>query len=384
MFSIILRARLGLGRRLCRLTFPGTLLLIALVAGASSAWAVDLDKDTLRLLLWQAPTTLNPHLAPGIKDQTASRITYEPLASFDRTGKLIPFLAAEIPSLENSEVAADGKSVTWKLKQGIKWSDGAPFTAKDVLFTYNFIMNPAVESVSRAAYKSVDKVEAVDDYTVKITFKNVTPAWALPFVGVQGMIIPEHVFAAYNNATAASAPANLAPVGTGPYRLKEFRKEDVLLIGEDVVNTVKLIYEPNPNYRDAGKLHFKQVTLQGGGDANDAANAVLRDGVVDYAWNLQIDDKALQALEAKGVGKAALSWGSYIERIMFNFTDPNGERRAVEHGISPSFPDRYQGSPGLGPDHRSGKDHGALWPHRQGHQQYPDGAFQLHFLEHEL
>jgi peptide/nickel transport system substrate-binding protein len=174
MIHTALRALSGLAARLLPTALLGILLLLAITGWAHPVFAADLDKDTLRLLLWQAPTTLNPHLASGIKDQTASRIAYDPLASFDRTGKPIPFLAAEIPSLENGEVAADGKSVTWKLKQGIKWSDGAPFTAKDVLFTYSFIMNPAVDSVSTAAYKSVGKVEAVDDYTVKVTFKDVT------------------------------------------------------------------------------------------------------------------------------------------------------------------------------------------------------------------
>src|SRR5262245_10209749 len=89
-------------------------------------YAISADK-TLKLLLWQAPSTLNPHLAPGIKDQTASRIVYEPLASFDREGRLVPFLAAEIPTLENGGVSADGRSVVWKLKHGVKWSDGHPF-----------------------------------------------------------------------------------------------------------------------------------------------------------------------------------------------------------------------------------------------------------------
>ncbi|WP_245296702.1 ABC transporter substrate-binding protein [Rhizobium bangladeshense] len=219
---------------------------------------------TLKLLLWQAPSTLNPHLAPGIKDQTASRIVYEPLASFDREGRFISFLAAEIPALENGGVSADGRSVVWKLKHGVKWSDGQPYTAKDVLFTYNYITNPDVGSASVGPYKTISKVAAVDDYTVQITFKDVNPAWALPFVGVQGMILPEHVFAPYRDA--ATAPVNLAPVGTGPFRLKEFQTEDVLVIG----NTVKVLFERNPYYRDAGKLSFDEVTLQGGGDASVA------------------------------------------------------------------------------------------------------------------
>src|SRR5215470_15872367 len=65
------------------------------IAAFAAARATDNDPTTLRLLLWQAPTTLNPHFADGIKDQEASRIAYEPLASFDRDGKMVPFLAAE-------------------------------------------------------------------------------------------------------------------------------------------------------------------------------------------------------------------------------------------------------------------------------------------------
>jgi peptide/nickel transport system substrate-binding protein len=94
--------------------------------------------ETLRLLYWQAPTIVNPHLSIGTKDLSASRIVYEPLASFDKDGRLIPLLAAEIPSLENGAVAADGRSVTWTLKKDVKWADGEPFTADDLLFTFQY------------------------------------------------------------------------------------------------------------------------------------------------------------------------------------------------------------------------------------------------------
>jgi len=150
--------------------------------------------DTLRLIYFQAPTILNPHLSAGTKDLSASRIVYEPLASFDKDGSLVPFLAAEIPSLENGGLAADGKSVTWKLKQGVKWADGEPFTAADVLFTYEYVSNPKVKSTSAASYTGIESIKVIDDYTVKINFKEVNPAWALPFTGVQGMIIPRHKF----------------------------------------------------------------------------------------------------------------------------------------------------------------------------------------------
>ena len=102
----------------------------------------------LRILFWQAPTILNPHLASSQKDWAPARVTYEPLASFDKDGNLIPILAAEIPSLQNGGVAPDGKSVTWKLRSDVKWSDGMPFSAADVEFTYDFIANHAVNGAT--------------------------------------------------------------------------------------------------------------------------------------------------------------------------------------------------------------------------------------------
>jgi peptide/nickel transport system substrate-binding protein len=98
---------------------------------------LEANTNVLKLLYWQAPTILNPHLSTGFKDSEASRISLEPLATFNNQGELVPILAAEIPSRENGGIAKDGKSVTWKLKQDVKWSDGQPLTAKDVVFTGN-------------------------------------------------------------------------------------------------------------------------------------------------------------------------------------------------------------------------------------------------------
>ncbi len=200
--------------------------------------------NTLKLLYWQAPTILNPHLAQGNKDFEASRITYEPLASFDKDGKVVPFLAAEIPSLENGGVAKDGKSVTWKLKQGVKWSDGKPFTAADVVFTYQFVSNPAVGATTAANYQAVKSVEALNDYTVKINFQEPNPAWSLPFISSNGSIIPRHIFEKYNGSNTREAPANLLPVGTGPYKVVDFKPGDTV------------VYEANSFFREANKPFF--------------------------------------------------------------------------------------------------------------------------------
>ena len=299
------------------------LLISSLPACGDRKNQIDQNTNNLKLLYWQAPTILNPHLSTGFKDAEASRITLEPLASFDNDGQLIPFLAAEIPSLENGGVAADGKSVTWKLKKGIKWSDGQPFTAQDVIFTYNFVTNPQVASVSGGIYEIISSVEAIDDYTIKVNFKEINPAWYLVFVGAEGMILPQHVYQNYNGANAREAPANLQPVGTGAYRVVEFKPGDTV------------IYEANPEFRQAEQLGFEKVELKGGGDATSAARAVLQTADADFAYNLQVEAKILQELEAAGKGKVVNNFGALMERLVINHSDPNqatdeGERSSIK------------------------------------------------------
>lgn len=316
-----------------------SLLITVFTLLLAMLWGVGLEaetpNDTLRLLFWQAPTQLNPHLTGGFKDLNAARITYEPLASFDNEGNLIPFLAAEIPSLENGGVAPDGMSVTWKLKPDVKWSDGQPFTADDVLFTYQFVSHPDTKAVNSADYSIIDRVDIIDDLTVIIHFKTITPDWASVFVGRSGMILPRHVFEASKKADISDAPANQKPVGTGPYRMVEYKTEDMLIIGEDVVNTIKIVYEANFFFRESGKPYFQRVELLGGGDAMTAAKAVLVDGSVDLAWNLQIAPETLQELATSSKGQIISSPGALVERILFNRTDPNrttetGERSSLQ------------------------------------------------------
>ncbi len=279
------------------------------------------DDGTLKLLYWQAPTILNPHLSNGFKDSEASRITLEPLASFDATGTLRPFLAAEIPSLENGGVASDGTSVTWTLRSDVLWSDGTPFTAEDVAFTYALLSNPEVGSTTAGTYETIEAVEALDPTTVKITFKEPNPAWSLVFTGTSGMILPAHAFKDFNGGNVRSAPANLQPIGTGPYQVTTFKSGDVV------------VYEPNPHYR--APLAFERIELKGGGDAASAARAVMQTGDADFAYNIQVEAPILKQLETGGQGQFVTSFGSLAERILFNFTDPNqtadsGERSSVE------------------------------------------------------
>jgi peptide/nickel transport system substrate-binding protein len=276
----------------------------------------------LKLLFWQAPTLLNPHFAIGTKDQECCRLFYEPLAGWDQDGNLVPILAAEIPSKDNGGLAEDGLTVTWKLKQGVKWHDGKPFTADDVIFNWEYSVNPDTAAVSIGSYKGIKTAEKVDDYTVRITFTQPTPFWADAFVAAYGLIIPKHQFADYIGGKSRDAPANLKPVGTGPYMFVDFKPGDTIA------------GKRNPDYHQANRPYFDSVEVKGGGDAVSAARAVLQTGEYDYAYNLQVEDEILLKLEAGGQGKAALTTTGNIEYIALNVTDPwtevDGERASLK------------------------------------------------------
>jgi peptide/nickel transport system substrate-binding protein len=275
----------------------------------------------LKTLWWQGVTLLNPHFAVGTKDQDGCRIFYEPLASWDPEGFLFPVLAAEIPDLENGGLAKDGKSVTWKLKPGVTWHDGKPFTADDVVFNWQYSIDPGTAATTIGSYKDI-KVEKVDDLTVRVLFDKPTPFWADAFVGVRGMIIPKHLFADYTGGKSRDAPANLKPVGTGPYKFADFKPGDMVR------------GEINTNYHVENRPYFDSIEMKGGGDAVSAARAVLQTGEYDYAWNLQVEDEILLRLEKGGKGRAEMSVTGNIEHIGLNSTDPwtevDGERSSMK------------------------------------------------------
>jgi peptide/nickel transport system substrate-binding protein len=275
----------------------------------------------LKLLFWQGVSLLNPHFSVGAKDSEGCRIFYEPLAAWDPDGNLVPGLAAEIPSLEDGGVAADGMSVIWKLKKDVQWHDGRPFTADDVVFNWEYAVDPATAAVSIGRYQEL-RVEKIDPFTVRIRFDKPTPFWADVFLGT-GMIIPKHVFERYKGANSREAPANLKPIGTGPYRFVDF------VPGELIKG------ERNPSYHVPGRPFFDTIEVKGGGDAVPAARAVIQTGEYDYAWNMQVEDEILLRLENSdgAKGRVVSVPSNNIEHIQLNNSDPwtevDGERSSA-------------------------------------------------------
>ena len=276
-------------------------------------------EETLTILYWQAPSTPNPYLSGGFKDRDAGAITLQPLAYYNPDGALVPALADEIPTLQNGGISQDLTSVTWNLKDDLKWSDGSDLTAHDVVFTWHYCTDEATGCTGSAAFADITSVEALDDSTVKITFHAPTPYPYSAFVGAGVPILSQAQFADCVGAAAADCDEqNFAPLGPGPYRIVEFTPDELA------------VYERNPHYY-GDKPFFDRIILKGGGEALAAAKSVLEDGEADYAWNLQIDPETLATLEAAGNGKVISAFSSLVERIVLNQTNPDpalGEDRS--------------------------------------------------------
>jgi peptide/nickel transport system substrate-binding protein len=279
----------------------------------------------VNVIYWQAPSILNPYLSGGTKDIESASLIIEPLARYDNTGMLVPYLAAEIPTVTNGGVAEDLRAITWKMRPGLVWSDGSAVTAADVVFTWEYCTHPEGGCAQSSKFAGVTSVEALDDLTVKVSFSEPKPNPYGPFVGGQSPIIQK---AQFENCLGARAPectdGNFGPIGTGPFRVVEFRTNDVIQL------------EANPNYRDPAKPRFATMTFKGGGDAAAAGRAVLETGEFDYAWNLQLAPEVLQGMAAAGKGVPVSAFGTLVERIEVNLTNPSpslpeGERSTARH-----------------------------------------------------
>ncbi len=310
---------------------PYSIIALGVLAAFShAAMAQRGSSGHANVIYWQAPSILNPYLSTGTKDVESASLVLEPLIRFNEKGEMVPFLAQDVPTVANGGFSADFKTITYKLRNGVKWSDGSPLTASDVVFTYEYCTG--IKGCAKSnIFAPVDKVVAVDSHTVRITFKSAKP---YPYDVFGGAATPILQRAQFKDCLGDKAPScskeNFNPVGTGPFVVKEFRPNDVIQ------------YVANPNYRDPAKPAFATMTLKGGGDAAAAGRAVMETGEFDYAWNLQLAPDVLARMGKGGKGKTVAAFGTLVERIETNLTDPSakhGDARATTKHPHPFLTD---------------------------------------------
>lgn len=285
---------------------------VAACAFAPASFAERGSDGNVSIIYWQAPSILNPYLSGGTKDIESASLVIEPLARYNETGAMVPYLAESIPTVANGGVNSDLTSITWTLREGLLWSDGTAVTSADVKFTADYCMNPDGGCAQLENFDNVTSIETPDARTVIVNFDSPKPNPYGPFVGGTSPIIQK---AQFENCVGAAAPncteQNFGPIGTGPFVVTDFRPNDVIQM------------KANDNYRDPSKPAFATLTFKGGGDATGAGRSVLETGEFDYAWNLQLAPEVIANMEKGGKGVAIAGFGPLVERLEMNLTDPS-------------------------------------------------------------
>ena len=295
------------------------------VAFAPAAFAERGADGNVNVLYWQAPSTLNPYLSSGTKDVETASLILEGLAGFNEKGEVVARLADGVPTVENGGVAADLTSITWKLQPGLLWSDGTPVTSADAKFTWEYCTHPEGGCAQAARYEGITAIDTPDELTIVITFSGPKPNPYTAFVGGTSPILQAAQFANCLGAAASTCTdQNFGPIGPGPFVVTEFKTNDTVSLAA------------NTNYRDPAKPAFATMTVKGGGDAEAAARAVMETGEFDYAWNTQINPELQAAMAGGGKGVFLNGFGTLVERIEMNMTDPSadlpeGERSTTKH-----------------------------------------------------
>lgn len=164
------------------------------------------------------PQFLNPILAPASdSDSDITNLIYSSLLTYDKRQELVTDLA------NNYEISEDQKNYTFYIKQGIRWHDGEEVTADDIVFTVQMIKNPEYQSPLRTSFSGV-AIEKVDDYTVKFTLTGDTFSPFLKENTTFG-ILPQHIWQKVPSKNITLSDYNLEPIGSGPYRFKEYKKD---------------------------------------------------------------------------------------------------------------------------------------------------------------
>jgi len=283
-----------------------TSMVLTSCGGGVAAPAAPTFSGTATITFVQQPTTLNPlYMSQWFADVTKD-LWLQSLWSFDGDGNPVPEIAAEIPTTENGGMSEDSLTLTVKLRDDIKWSDGEPLTAKDFVFTYDMWMADSNTVSSRYPYEDyVESVEAPDDHTLVVKFKEPFAAWQTSiFTGLSnGGVLPEHVLKPVfdKDGTLDNAEWNNKPtVSVGPFVFKEWEADS------------HMTFEANPNWINPPKL--KQIFIR---MADDAAQEVaIKAGDTDIGGFL--DWSQAEGINNSGKAKFTTQPSGYDEGWFLN------------------------------------------------------------------
>ncbi len=282
----------------------------AIVAPPTSAAVTPKRGGKVVVAYWQSPVQLNYYAGTQTVVNDVNQYVVEGLTNVMPDGTRVPWLAKEVPTLQNGGVSADGKTVTYKLKEGVLFSDGTPLTCDDVVFTWKYIMTPGVGVTSTTGYKDIDSIECPDPLTVVIKFKQVYAPFLVLF---DRAIIPRN---AGDLKNAKDWPYNRKLIGTGPFKIEEWVPDDHITLSR------------NEKFRDKDRPLLDTLILRYT-PSSDVTLQLLASGDVDVMWNNTEAD--IPVLEKSPGVRIVMVPGASSERLNLNLAEN-------KEGADPSKP----------------------------------------------
>ena len=264
------------------------------------------------------PDSLNPMFSNEADELNLSHLYMSYLIENDAHGEAIPEIAQAVPSLANGGISSDQRTVTYHLRRNVRWQDGRPLTARDVLFSYRVIVDPRNNVATRVGYEEVQTIRAADAYTVVVRLRRRFSPFLQYFFGPQGVgaIMPAHLLAGSGDLNHAAY--NQQPIGSGPFRIVRWRRGD------------SITFAANPLYW-RGRPQIERMTYHIVADPNTRLEE-LRSGDADAYFD--VDPQLLpQAQTIPGI-RLALTPVADLHVLRFNLRDPELRDGRVRRAIA--------------------------------------------------
>jgi peptide/nickel transport system substrate-binding protein len=315
------RALAGLMATVILVALSGCSKVTTSTSGGQTGPAAGPIPGVLRYADIQEPENLSTLLSTQIVTADLSYLIFSYFFNYDSHDNFVPEIATEVPTLHNGGISSDGKTITYHLRRGVKWQDGVPLTAKDIVFTFHAIMNPKNNVQVQTGYDQIADVVAKDDYTVVVHMKSVFAPIVAFFMCMQGgfSILPAHLLDKYPDLNHVAW--NNAPVGSGPFKFVEWVHGDHITL------------EANPGYW-RGPPHLQKIIFRIVPDTNTIVTQ-LQTHEID-AWFRADPAKYAQLKALKGY-KVLLSPENVFGHVDFNTKDPILNDTAVRQAIESSI-----------------------------------------------
>ena len=298
----------------------GGLVALALIVSSFAAKAQEAG-GTLAFLVQPEPPTLASYVSTSGPIGLVMPKIYEGLFDYDNDGKMVPMLA------ESYDISADGKTVTFKLRKGVRWHDGEPFTSADVKFTILEVLKK-VHPRGPNSFREVSRIDTPDDHTAIFHLDNPAPYMMRSFSAYESPMVPMHLL---EGQDVKSAPLANNPVGTGPFKFVEWKKGQYIRL------------DKNEDYWQEGLPYLDRIVGRFIPDASTRTAAMENGEVMYAAYNAipNIDAVRLKERDDIGVTTDGYSMINPMALIEFNtkegpFVDP-AIRRAISTAIDRRF-----------------------------------------------